>query len=524
MPLGTLQRDGSSCQQLTGATSDSHVWERCAFILPLVLLPAWAAATEVTILASGKVQGLVTSHDQGSLPNYSRSLGLGWQAAHVTTAEVSAVGVSNEAHIMEHNQSYQAVSPPLGAARPSARSRSRNATKAVPFLLPMAVPSASTGMLSFPRTMFHGGINVDVLSHSIPPRHLAGPGAMLDAADGRPALLRRGVGKQRPGEDGHASDLSLLRMAADGVGTLTYDKAPTGSRRLNRELRNRLVAQDVATVVMVVLAFALTLLVSCLSIYHFSEDPSPVLFYSDPKFFQQRLLCSSDEADDFLEAFNLQPSTARLRIIGRSRDAPDLATLTREEGFGHLLRRHFARRLSGPRRSRGAAGRLDQPEDSLLFDVTLDLTPFITGEGRLSSEADVAALEHHLRSQNPLEVLVLSKRVEWAGWEDVATNIKQHLRSLGFLGDMEVRLEAREELLIYRNHPWQNFVRSRITQCLVVLSVVGALFWVPYLWIRMKTVRVESRFEIHVNLERYWELLAEGLHAQDGFQGGGLVH
>mmetsp|Transcript_46875 Transcript_46875/g.108386 ORF Transcript_46875/g.108386 Transcript_46875/m.108386 type:complete len:245 (-) Transcript_46875:147-881(-) len=243
---------------------------------------------------------------------------------------------------------------------------------------------------------------------------------------------------------------------------------------------------------MLLFAFWITVLVSCLSVYRFADDPSPVYFYSDPKNCRQRLICTSLDAESFLQVFNAQPQTARLRILGRR-------SCTRSSR--HLL----------------------LFQDPVLFDVALDLTPFLAGEGRLRSEGDAAVLEKHLTACNPLEVLILGKHVEWASWEDVATNIRQHLRTLGFLGEVEVRLEAREELLVYRNHPWQNFVRSRLTHCLVLLSLVGGFVWVPYLWIRMKTVRVESRFEINLDLERYWELLAAGLHASEGFQSQGLA-
>jgi len=334
----------------------------------------------------------------------------------------------------------------------------------------------------------------------------------------RPAVVRRAQGEPHLAKGDTKSDISLMRIA-DGIGTLSNDKAPTASRRLNRELRRRLVSQDVATVVLLLFAFAITVLVSCLNIYHFADDPSPVVFYSDPKLFQQRLLCTSAEPAAFLRAFNVQPSAARLRILGaRSGQEVQVGRVS------NIIRTNFVRRFSA-----GSALTSDRRlprarrEEGVIFDVALDLTPFISGEGRLSSDTDLAVLEKHISSSNPLEVLCLCKKVEWMGWEDVATNIRQHLRSLGFQGSIEVRLEAREEMLIYRNHPWQNFVRNRITQCLVVLSVVGALFWVPYLWIRMRTVRVESKFEIHLHLERYWELLADGLHEQDGFRGAGLA-
>jgi len=102
-------------------------------------------------------------------------------------------------------------------------------------------------------------------------------------------------------------------------------------------------------------------------------------------------------------------------------------------------------------------------------------------------------------------------------WEDVATNIRQRLRTLGFHGDVDVRFDSHDEVKIYKNNKWPNFVRNRVTQALVVISIIGSFFWLPYVWIRMKTTRVESTFRISLDPARYWELISEGLNAADGF-------
>merc|ERR1712113_272666 len=185
-----------------------------------------------------------------------------------------------------------------------------------------------------------------------------------------------------------------------------------------------------------------------------ADDPSPVLFYSDPKFshtVQQRLICSSADVEAFLRTFNTQPQCARLRIIGRSSPVVDLRGLIRGLRFRELAwhaRQRFSSIITMRRPRRDA--RLPS-WDAIMFDVSLDLTPFVTGDGRLASELDAARLEQHLCARNPLEVLLLRKQVEWPCWEDIATNVRQRLRALGFPGEVEVRLEAREEVLVYRN-------------------------------------------------------------------------
>lgn len=302
----------------------------------------------------------------------------------------------------------------------------------------------------------------------------------------------------------------------EGVGSMTYDRSPSGSRKLNHVMRRRLEIQDVATVILLLVAFFATVFVSLLSVYSVSEDPSPILFYSDPKFFRQRLVCHYADIDSFLAAFNTQPQTARLRVVGRSGPTPTVGGLAGEMRLGaawRLMMRKFCLWLMPDRRGRNT------PWDPVIFDICLDLTPFITGNGELRTEADKETLEQHIQSANPMELLSLVKHVEWVCWEDVATNIRQRLRTLGFTGEVEVQYEATEEVLIYRNIPWQNFVRSKITQCLIILSILPALIWLPYLWCRSRRVRVESRFQITLDLARYWEHVSECLHATEGFQG-----
>jgi len=308
----------------------------------------------------------------------------------------------------------------------------------------------------------------------------------------------------------------------EGVGTLTYDRSVVGSREFNHELWRRLKIQDAATIWMLATAFALVVWISCISLYHFSEDPSPVLFYTDSKHMHQRLVCASADHVDFLRSFNLQPQTARLRIVGKR---PDNTSLWRLFCTGrHRDARQRLRLMCQDvlLRILLGAGRVEtlaqnRPWDPVVFDVALDLSPFISGPGRLRSEADLVALRQHLNASNPWEILALSKKVEWTNWEDVATNVRQRLRTLGFSGEVDVRFEALETVFIYRNHKFQNFIRNHVTHFLMLLSVVGYLFWLPYTWSRKRTVKIEACFQINLHLERYWQILSDGLHVSEGF-------
>lgn len=298
-----------------------------------------------------------------------------------------------------------------------------------------------------------------------------------------------------------------MEKLGEGIGAMAYERSPTGSRSVNQELRKRLQLQDFATVILLGVAFFATIILSCCSVYQVADDPSPAAYYSEPKNYQQRVICETNDAQSFLTAFNTQPQNVRLRITGKNPNPGGFrgflrtmnAHTTRPRGLAALLPMRQRRRLS------------------VLFDVSLDLAPFITNDGRVTDD-NLATLEKYLATRNPLEAVRIEKRVDWPEWEDVATNIRQRLRTLGFPGDVDVRFEAQDEILIYQNHKWSNFVRNRVTQALVVISIFGSVFWLPYVWARSKTTKVETRFRITVDPNRYWELVQDGLSAAEGFQ------
>lgn len=333
------------------------------------------------------------------------------------------------------------------------------------------------------------------------------------AADGR--TLVRTTGAPESWRWPEASPFGVVMHMAEGVGSMTYDMYPTESRIMNAEMRRRMTIQDSVTLVVVLLAFVLTVGASLTSVYHVAADPSPVKFYTDAKGMQQRMTCPTGNVEAFLQAFNGQPSTARLRIIGSAARMTDASLLQllqqlRLHDFGVVLRnRASAFVMSSVGRRSGR---------SQHFDVSLDLTPFINGDGRISSE-DESILQAHLQSENPLEVLTVRKRVDWECWEDVATNVKQRLRCLGYVGDLQVTFEAVENLVVYRNDRWQNFTRNPITTALMMLSIVGLMAWLPYTMIRKRAVTVETRFTIVVDPSRYWELVNDRLSIIEGFEG-----
>lgn len=330
----------------------------------------------------------------------------------------------------------------------------------------------------------------------------------------------RGKGRNR-NRDIHSRDRQLFQVVGDGVGSMTYDHTPAWSVELNHDMRRRIQVQDVATIIVLVVVLLLTVAINASVIYHVSDDPSPVKFYSDPRCTRTtifpRLTCCSSDAAGFLQVFNTQPFSARLRLVGKPSSSIVCDYVC---GFpSHFIDTLLT--ICGGSDGQEVVGRRQRMSANCpSFDIALDLTPFLTGNGRLATTEDAEALENHLSSSDPLAVLLLQKDVEWDDWEDVATNVKQKLRSLGFPGAIRIYLEGVEETLVYRNTPWQNFVRNRLTQILVALSIVGWFFWMPYLRFRMRTVRIKSYFKIRIDPDRFWEHIEDGLDAHGGFRFG----
>lgn len=334
-----------------------------------------------------------------------------------------------------------------------------------------------------------------------------GCGRIYDAASSP-----REMKKKAPG---FARETSLLqRTFANKSGTVDSGKSQQSvgvtPRRspLLEELFDELITLELLGVVLV-----LALLACAFSLYLASQDQSPVKFYSEKTPDRDRMVCTEVSREAFLRAFNCKPQRPHLRLVGRLQRESTICSLLRDGEVFFALREMAI----GLKKNFPLCRFFRRSPTVVVFDVSLDLTPFITSDGSISAGQDVAVLDEYLASCNPLTICVLTKRVTWSRWEDVATNIKHQLRFRGFEGTVDVYLEADEELIIYRNHPWQNFVRSPLTQALAWFSVVGILFWAPYVWLRSSRLRVASKFTIDVDIERYWEMCSAGLHPDFGF-------
>lgn len=91
------------------------------------------------------------------------------------------------------------------------------------------------------------------------------------------------------------------------------------------------------------------------------------------------------------------------------------------------------------------------------------------------------------------------------------------IRSLGFEGILDVKLEATEEIVVRQNHAWPNFVHHRTTRALVALSLIGGVFYLWYTNWRCRRKQVHSKFQVILTPAHYWELIENGLNAANGF-------
>lgn len=288
--------------------------------------------------------------------------------------------------------------------------------------------------------------------------------------------------------------------------------AGTGSTSLDRALLRRLHYQDKAVLMLFFVAYLVSILLLLNVTYRQSSNTSAVTYYGDPRI--STAVMEGHDLDAFLDAFNDAPGAVKLQVTGFV-PIPDGVLATGVQWNGEFY--HVA------------------------FTFSLDLTPWVVwdndpedlrGPGENSSSFgrqlledgmtndDIDKLKHFLaHDKNDLAFVEVVKEVSWTGWEELATNIKQQIRQKGFNGIITIHPPEQELLGIYKNRAWANFMHSRMTRALCVLSVVGWLVYVPYLWLRCCKITVKSRHKVDVTIANYWPLIADKLRA-DGFESG----
>lgn len=304
----------------------------------------------------------------------------------------------------------------------------------------------------------------------------------------------------------------LKQALADIGGGTGATVGGTGSSAIDRDLIRRMRYQDKVVLVLLLLAFMFALAFCASVVYGQSFNNSAVTYYADPRF--HTMTVDSHDLEDFLMVFNQSPRDMQLQVIGMVPITPFPAQETAVDWIGHQHRVSFA--------------------------FALDLSPWVTPDGASAGfigaqaeaelgvaaslgikESDLQKLREFLRhNRNDLAMVEMVKEVAWPEWEELATNIKQRIRQAGFSGIIDVRRADKEVVTVYKNKPWANFLHNRTTKVLLMLSVVGWLFYLPYMWIRNRSITVSSRFRIDVPIETYWSLICDKI-GPNGFDPAG---
>jgi len=227
---------------------------------------------------------------------------------------------------------------------------------------------------------------------------------------------------------------------------------------------------------------AVLVICGCLSARHLLSDASQGPFIGTWTNGEKTARVSADVAD-FLEVFNHVPQTVRFRLVGCEPNAA---------GIGRYMR--WLSRQSVH-----------------VFDVSLDLTPFVSNKAHMSKEHE-DSMQQFLATENMLETLTIHKTITWEGWEDVTKRVRRRLQELGFAGKLDAFLICGEKIFIHYNDPWSKFVRSWATQMILGILVI------PYMRVRTKHRSIESHFVINIDPAHYWDLISIGISAEHGFQ------
>eukprot|EP00397_Hematodinium_sp_SG-2012_P060197 GEMP01078070.1.p1 GENE.GEMP01078070.1~~GEMP01078070.1.p1 ORF type:complete len:131 (+),score=29.87 GEMP01078070.1:282-674(+) len=118
---------------------------------------------------------------------------------------------------------------------------------------------------------------------------------------------------------------------------------------------------------------------------------------------------------------------------------------------------------------------------------------------------------------NELRHLSISKETRWEDWEELATNVKKKLRSLGYTGITACDFVGNDVVNVYRNEPWANFVYNRATRSLCALSIIGLFIYFPYMHFKSKTMRAKCKYQVRIGIEEFWQIVESRLSATAGF-------
>lgn len=294
----------------------------------------------------------------------------------------------------------------------------------------------------------------------------------------------------------------VLFAVAEGTGVVPgTERNSTGILRQTLDFRAR--CQTEAVLVMLALTYMAVIVFALHSLYLQLQNDSPVTYYADPRYHSAAM--DGDDLDDFLSTFNLLPQAAYLHVTG----------LEPIDGLGTVH---------------------DAQLQQTAFDFSLDVSSWIVRVSQLEalgsacafrtgriqrpyeggiSPMDLQVIAEFLsRNDNDLASLEIHLNVAWAGWEEIATNIRQRIRQCGFDGTVEIAFcEEKEVIIVHKNKLWANFMHSHNTKALAVMSIIGFIpYWI-YMWMRCRSSAVTANLRVNIQPEEYWRLIGNKLGA-----------
>jgi len=300
--------------------------------------------------------------------------------------------------------------------------------------------------------------------------------------------------------DDSARDSSLsgtIGRILDGLSGGTGTVVEPNNKELDHLIRFRMRMQDSAVLVLLMIVYLAILIFMYTLIYRMSHSDSTVKYYCDPQY--HRLSCSSDDVVTFLSAFNKKPDTNKpqIRVAGFAEGDVEPA-------------QHAATQSPGISPWRGK-------NYKTLFYYALDLDCWTDDEGMVD-EKDRRTLEEFLVTRNPLQTVEIRKEMIWKDFEEVATKVKAKIRACGFQGPLDVCMSPSDTCRVFQNTRWANFMFNETVKVMTLLSVIGGVVYLPYMWIRSRNQRkvITSKFNIRITGEEYWRIIGPQI-SENGF-------
>lgn len=309
--------------------------------------------------------------------------------------------------------------------------------------------------------------------------------------------LTQKVDQRQAGLLTEIAESPTLSALAGGIGAPVGN---TGSRRFDQELVQRIQFQDLVVILLLTFVYLTTLLFSACLAHRQAYNNSPVKYYADPRRFDEIVDESSVEA--FLEAFNQPPKSALLKVSGYLPVRP--ATL----GSFFWKGQHFI----------------------TSFAFSLDLSPWVRRSRLNSNEQsgaedakdgiraeDISKLSNFLSTDvNDLATVEMLKVIEWDNWEELAFNLKHQIHQCGFKGVIQIERVEVEQMIVYKNEQWANFLHGKKLKVILALSVLGWFIYWPYMRFRAAQLTIHCKHHIAIQISDYWNLIVDKLSA-NGF-------